>query len=99
MLDTIKDICTTCSDGLTCVRRKSHGQPVWYCEEFDDYVPPSIKTFRGNSVLMPGNHLFKDRKAEQDMDKRSGVCINCRTRNECSFFELGSDIWQCNEYS
>ena len=99
MLGTIEGICTTCNDGPTCVRRKSHGQPVWYCEEFDDYVLPSIKTFRSDSVLMPGSHLVEDRKAEQDTDKHSGVCINCSTRNECSFSELGSDIWQCNEYS
>lgn len=98
MIDTLQGICITCNDGPTCVRRKSHGKPVWYCEEFDDYTPPPIKSAVSDSILAQDDRLIKSLESKTELTKYSGLCVNCEKRENCSFAKLGSEIWQCNEY-
>ncbi len=98
MIDTLQGICITCNDGPTCVRRKAHGKAVWYCEEFDDYLPPPVKTIAGDSALMPDSNFVRSPKEEIESAKNTGLCVNCDARKECSFSKPGSEIWQCNEY-
>jgi hypothetical protein len=38
-----RDLCMTCNYAETCFQRKTHGKPVWYCEQFDDYIPQEPK--------------------------------------------------------
>ena len=89
-------LCLTCNFAQDCVRAKHHGQAVWYCEEFDDYTPPAAgSTGTGWKVLEESNSP----KAKEDTRTFGGVCINCATRETCTFSKAGADIWECNEYS
>jgi len=45
MIDTkakVTDLCTTCNYESECTRRKIHKHPIWFCEEFDDYITAEI---------------------------------------------------------
>ncbi len=98
MTDTMQGICTTYNDGPTCVRQKYHGQPVWYCEEFDSCAPPAAKDIVNKSVLEPVSALRDSKEKELESAKYSGLCINCGDRKICTFSKLELEIWQCNEY-
>ncbi|OQX92134.1 MAG: hypothetical protein B6D58_04540 [candidate division Zixibacteria bacterium 4484_95] len=37
-------ICKTCSHAPTCAYRKRSDKPIWYCEEFDNYIPAPKKS-------------------------------------------------------
>ncbi len=91
-------LCLTCNHAQTCVRVAHHGQPVWFCEEFDDYTPPVAKsTGAGWKVIDDANSLASGDK--ENTRPVSGLCVNCATRGSCAFSESGTDIWECNEYS
>jgi len=82
-------ICVTCNDASFCARLAHHGQPVWYCEEFNDYMPAAPKMGGGKS----------DFTKEEKYDATSGICGNCRDSKACAMAMSGTPIWQCEEYS
>ena len=98
MADTLQGICITCNDGPICVRRKSHGKPVWFCEEFDDYTPSPVLTALSCNMLSSSGSFAKFKIEGEKPVEHSGLCVNCDNREKCSFPKLGSEIWQCNEY-
>ena len=46
--DVINDICTTCNHYQICSTRSDRKRPIWFCEEFDDYVPVKEMKFGNN---------------------------------------------------
>ena len=84
-----RGICVTCNDAPFCVRLAHHGQPVWQCEEFNDYMPAVSK--------------MKSRKSdftkEEKYDVTMGICGNCRDSKTCAMAISGTPTWQCEEYS
>ncbi len=90
-------LCITCNYGPTCVRRQHHGKPVWYCEEFDDYMPSPSKAVISNSILMPDISLDKPQVKEESAEY-SGLCVNCDNRRICALLKPESEVLQCNEY-
>jgi len=84
-----RDLCLTCNYGPTCVRRKHHGQPVWYCEEFDDYQPAkpkAVKRERKSATAKRGSVIFQ------------GLCVNCENNQICAIPKTEGGIWHCEEY-
>ena len=95
MMETsqFNDICITCNFGPTCVRRKRHGKPVLFCEEFDDYQAPVID----KSPLV--SEWGKKSEAEKNiLNGIKGLCANCECLTFCSVPKNGGGIWHCEEY-
>lgn len=82
------DLCSTCNDSQTCVRRAHHGKPVWQCEEFDDFQSPSkVKVLRTAAAgeTKPSKSL-------------QGLCTNCDNREICVIPKADAGVWHCEEY-
>ena len=89
------DLCTTCNYGSDCVRRSHHGQPVLYCEEFDNYQRFTRKAARKFGDYDPDEKLEMTRL----VDSRSmGLCAFCENRETCANPGKAEGIWHCEEY-
>lgn len=87
---TTQGLCSTCNHFPTCVYRLNR-LVVWYCEEFDDYVPPRSKPRDiSQPVITPPN--------SNDQDKFMGLCVNCENRDQCVHARRPGGVWQCEEY-
>jgi hypothetical protein len=42
--EEIKGLCATCNAASDCAIRKDCNKPIWFCEEFDDYVVVADRT-------------------------------------------------------
>ena len=82
-----RDLCSTCNHAPTCGNRSTAEKPVFYCEEFDAYVPESSKK---RSVSAPTETI--------DSDEYKGLCFNCENREKCVFPKSEGGIWHCEEY-
>jgi hypothetical protein len=81
-------LCSTCNHAPTCVRLKHQKGPIWFCEEFDNYVsPPKRKVSEDVSQLK-----------EKTYDRSMGLCCNCKNRETCTFPKPEGGIWHCEEY-
>jgi len=87
-------ICTTCNFAASCANSKSAKNPIYFCEMFDDSMPPEKKI-----VAKPGQ---KPSPTSDIVDKFSskykGLCINCENRKTCKFARTDEGIWHCAEY-
>lgn len=89
------DLCVTCNYAATCVRRKHHGKPVWYCEEFDDYQPPAEKSAKTSAIT----DLAEESEMAEDTSPRfKGLCCNCENRETCVIPKSEGGVWHCEEY-
>jgi len=89
------DLCLTCNYGPTCVRRKHHGKPVWYCEEFDDFQPaPAIAVIRKSAAKREEKSADGNKARGASM----GLCIDCENNRDCAIPKADSGIWHCEEY-
>ena len=89
------DLCTTCNYRPDCVRRKRHGKPVLYCEEFDDYQPPRKKVQRGFAEYDSQEKVEISRLASE---RSLGLCSFCENRDSCTIPKNEGGIWHCEEY-
>jgi hypothetical protein len=85
------DLCMTCNYAATCVRRKHHNGPVWFCEEFDDYQPPPKESARVSAAA--------DLAEKEEISPHlKGLCCNCGNREICTIPKSEGGIWHCEEY-
>lgn len=89
------DLCSTCNYGPDCVRRKHHGKPVLYCEEFDDYQPSPEKPHRGFADYDPGEKLETSKLATS---RSMGLCAFCENQDICTIPKKEGGVWHCEEY-
>lgn len=89
--DVINDLCTTCNHYQICSVRKDRRRPIWFCEEFDNYVP--VKEVEISPDLEPS---FKE--AKKETQKFTGLCMNCENREHCKLPKPNGGIWHCEEY-
>jgi hypothetical protein len=84
------DLCTTCNNAPKCLSRKNHIRPVYFCENYDDFIPqkPAEKKIRTMS-----KNVTKD-----EVNTFKGLCVNCRHRNTCAFPKPEGGVWHCEEY-
>ena len=52
------DLCWTCNHAPNCMNRGTADKPVFYCEEFDAYIPPSRISFHTPRLHASHLHTF-----------------------------------------
>lgn len=86
-----RGICSTCNYVPACSLRATDDRPVFYCEEFDDYVPvaarPAVEV-----ALMPKE------PTDQCEDEYKGLCLDCDNREICLSPKSHGGVWHCEEY-
>lgn len=90
--DIINDICTTCNHYQICATRKDRRRPIWFCEEFDDYVP--VKEMKPKT-----DYKASLKKANNETQLFKGLCINCENQKTCKIMKPNGGIWHCEEYT
>ena len=86
-------ICSTCIYLDTCVRRASHNNPVWQCNEFEyETLKPEKEKLSIQKSDYPG-------KEKADDGKYLGLCKNCSQRKTCRYEKTPGGVWHCEDYS
>ncbi|MCK4763720.1 MAG: hypothetical protein KAW12_16080 [Candidatus Aminicenantes bacterium] len=91
------DLCSTCNHGKICVSKKSRQGAVWFCEEFDNFVPLKTRTVSGSEFRLippwknPGTVAINSAPVK-------GLCINCENCSTCNFTKPAGGVWHCEEY-
>ena len=91
------DICSTCNYGKLCVSKKTRQGPVWFCEEYDDYVPVKVQEVY-EAGFQPAQSRVGSGIKENDSSQFKGLCINCENRVTCINSKTVGGIWHCEEY-
>ncbi len=86
-------ICSTCNYVDICFHRQRHNDPVWYCNEFDNYGKTN-EDFKARSTSLHSRY----EKPQEDTLIFKGLCSNCEKRQFCNFPKPESGVWHCNEY-
>jgi len=85
-------ICVTCNSAPSCVNLKATHQPIWYCDQFDDYVPPSAATEKPRLLAKaPIVQLSTNGSLE-------GLCRTCGNKNDCVNQTPGISKLFCEEH-
>jgi len=85
-------VCVTCNSAPTCVNLKATFQPIWYCDQFDDYVAPSAAEEKFRPVATPP--LIK-LSTNGSLD---GLCTTCSNKNNCVNQTPGVSKLFCEEH-
>ncbi len=92
-----RGICSTCNNAPTCTYQKDSDPPVLQCDEFDDYVSPSVTISRQRVSHSDSSHATLTSEDEDASDYR-GLCVNCDNRRTCAYPKPEGGIWHCAEY-
>ena len=84
-----RDLCSTCNHAQSCGNRGTPEKPIFYCEEFDAYIPESPKK-TSISESAPIEMI--------NSDQYKGLCSNCENRETCLLPKPEGGIWHCEEY-
>lgn len=85
-----RDLCTTCNHAGTCASRRTSGQAVFFCEEFDASVPAASPAAPSRTAGSP--------KAARPAGRQAGLCVNCQAHEGCALPKPEGGIWHCEEY-
>ena len=95
-IEDSRGLCMTCNNAPTCFYRASRG-PALYCETFDDYVEPAMRT--ANRLASPSADRPKALPpTEEDASPIAGLCINCDHRRSCRHPRPLGGVWHCEDY-
>lgn len=83
------DLCTTCNCLPECDSTSAGRRPVYYCEQYDDYVPQKPA---------PKPRKAEVKKPKEPEQKYTGICVNCDFRETCANATTEGGIWHCEEY-
>jgi len=83
-----RDLCSTCNHAPTCPNRGTLDDPVFFCEEFDAYVPVAATGGLAAGTVGP--------VAVPQLQK--GLCANCENRETCTMPSPEGGVWHCEEY-
>lgn len=84
-------ICMTCNYAPTCAHRMRQKEPIWFCEQFDDYQP----VHRRIMLTSPPKDF---RKSTKESVSVKGLCVNCDNLETCKLRKPENGIWHCEEY-
>ena len=86
-------ICSTCNHLEGCSIRRDWEGAIFFCEEFDDYLPPSERS--PSKGKKGGVSALSE---EHNTGKHKGLCVNCDLRETCALPKSEEGIWHCEEY-
>jgi hypothetical protein len=89
------DLCSTCNHADICVSKKTRQGPVWFCEEFDDYV--AVKELY-DTTLQGTDSQDRISAGGDNTGQFKGLCINCENRHTCNYLKPNGGVWHCEEY-
>ena len=93
----IAGICSTCNHIDDCYHRLHDGMVIWFCEQFDDYVPQNPQTVnRFGASRVPTMSKAPTTPGNQEVVR--GLCVNCEHRMVCVLARTPGGIWHCDEY-
>ena len=87
-------ICSTCNNAGYCIQNKKNLGPVFYCEEFDDYIPVKPKSAK---VYQRKKETFESSYG-MEIKKLLGLCSNCDYVQSCTHIIPEGGIWHCEDY-
>ena len=82
-------LCATCNHLQDCQHRLNDGEVIWFCEEFDDFVPLHPR-LTGTKPPQPGSG--------NGYGELMGLCVNCDNRQDCIHALKAGGVWFCEEY-
>lgn len=86
-------ICSTCNHQEGCSLRRDWKGAIYFCEEFDDYLPPPEKS--PSNEKKGGATVLRE---ESNKSKYQGLCMNCNLRETCALPKSEDGIWYCEEH-
>lgn len=84
------DLCVTCNNAPECTSRKNIVRPVYFCENFDDYIPQKTAAVEREPTPVKAE--------ERKIQEFKGLCVNCGHRDTCAFPRPEGGVWHCEEY-
>ena len=89
-------LCMTCNNAPSCFHRNRRG-PVQFCETFDDYVPPVVRSgdLVTTATAEPATVVGAPK---EDVPGDTGLCMNCRHRRTCKHPRRDVSVWHCEDY-
>ena len=91
---TIRGLCATCDCGPECGwRLRAPDRVVFHCEEFHCEPGGSCGGERSAPVAALTTRSNPPRRGR---DK--GLCMNCESRDDCTFRIPEGGVWRCEEY-
>ena len=85
-----RDLCSNCNHAEACGGRSSPRRPIFFCEEFDVFVPVPISP--------PVRSLPTQPNKRQSTNEHTGLCMNCDNAETCTLPKPEGGIWHCEEY-
>ena len=91
-----RGLCMTCNNAPGCFHRARRG-PALFCETFDDFVPPVMRT--SDRMASPAaDASMAVRRAEEATSTYAGLCVNCEHRRTCEHPDRQGGVWHCENY-
>jgi hypothetical protein len=85
-----RDLCSTCNHAKVCGGRSTPERPIFFCEEFEAFVPlPAAEL----AIAVPTQPAKR-----QSAGERAGLCMNCDNAETCSSPKPEGGVWHCEEY-
>ncbi len=85
-----RDLCSNCNHAEECSSRSSSRRPIFFCEEFDVFVPVPASRLAQAAPTQPPER--------QNTSGRTGLCVNCDNAETCTLPKPEGGIWHCEEY-
>jgi hypothetical protein len=85
-----RDLCSNCNHAETCCNRRGSNRPVFFCEEFDVFVPVQASAV--------SESMSTQQPKRQNVSRGIGLCVNCDNAKTCTLPKPEGGVWHCEEY-
>jgi len=92
-----RGLCMTCNNASSCFYLQSRG-PALFCELFDDYVRPELRTVHEKAPPIPTPSAAHG-ATDEDTSRYTGLCVNCEHRTTCAHPKPAGGVWHCEDYA
>ncbi len=85
-----RDLCSNCNHAEACDGRNRARRPIFFCEEFDVFVPVPASELTQAMPTQPSER--------QNTNGCTGLCMNCDNAETCTSPKPEGGVWHCEEY-
>ena len=85
-----RDLCSNCNHAEACDGQTAPRRPIFFCEEFDVFVPVPVSPLTQAMPTQPPER--------QNTSGRTGLCMNCDSAETCTLSKPEGGVWHCEEY-